>query len=107
MRSTKQAETSSTLPTTSEYPTHLHRAAWLTFRYSQDQSSEEFIGEWAEQRGIRDQLVIATKVSNLIGPVGPVLIQVQSTQQVLCVQRLGSSKRSSILETISSRCILA
>ncbi|KAF9012087.1 arylalcohol dehydrogenase [Hymenopellis radicata] len=28
----------------------------------QDQSSEEFIGEWAEKRGIRDQLVIATKV---------------------------------------------
>ncbi|KAK0190090.1 NADP-dependent oxidoreductase domain-containing protein [Armillaria mellea] len=27
----------------------------------QDQSSEEFIGEWAEKRGIRDQLVIATK----------------------------------------------
>ncbi|KAI9568585.1 NADP-dependent oxidoreductase domain-containing protein [Boletus coccyginus] len=29
----------------------------------QDQSSEEFIGEWAEARGIRDQLVIATKYS--------------------------------------------
>jgi aryl-alcohol dehydrogenase-like predicted oxidoreductase len=29
----------------------------------QDQSSEEVIGEWAEQRGIRDQLVIATKYS--------------------------------------------
>ncbi|KAG6376931.1 NADP-dependent oxidoreductase domain-containing protein [Boletus reticuloceps] len=29
----------------------------------QDQSSEEFIGEWAEERGIRDQLVIATKYS--------------------------------------------
>jgi aryl-alcohol dehydrogenase-like predicted oxidoreductase len=29
---------------------------------SQDGSSEEFIGEWAESRGIRDQLVIATKV---------------------------------------------
>ena len=29
---------------------------------SQDQSSEELIGEWAEQKGIRDQLVIATKV---------------------------------------------
>jgi aryl-alcohol dehydrogenase-like predicted oxidoreductase len=29
---------------------------------SQDGSSEEFIGEWAETRGIRDQLVIATKV---------------------------------------------
>ncbi|KAF9237344.1 NADP-dependent oxidoreductase domain-containing protein [Melanogaster broomeanus] len=27
----------------------------------QEQTSEQFIGEWAEQRGIRDQLVIATK----------------------------------------------
>ncbi|KAH7925891.1 Aldo/keto reductase [Leucogyrophana mollusca] len=27
----------------------------------QDQTSEQFIGEWAESRGIRDQLVIATK----------------------------------------------
>ena len=29
----------------------------------QDGSSEEFIGEWMEQRDIRDQMVIATKVS--------------------------------------------
>jgi aryl-alcohol dehydrogenase-like predicted oxidoreductase len=29
----------------------------------QDETSEEFIGEWAEKRGIRDQLVIATKFS--------------------------------------------
>ncbi|KAJ6461271.1 NADP-dependent oxidoreductase domain-containing protein [Mycena vitilis] len=29
----------------------------------QDESSESFIGEWAEQRNIRDQLVIATKYS--------------------------------------------
>ncbi|KAG1772398.1 NADP-dependent oxidoreductase domain-containing protein [Suillus occidentalis] len=29
----------------------------------QDESSEEIIGEWAEKRGIRDQLVIATKYS--------------------------------------------
>ncbi|KAI9440921.1 NADP-dependent oxidoreductase domain-containing protein [Lactarius indigo] len=29
----------------------------------QDESSEAFIGEWAEKRGIRDQLVIATKYS--------------------------------------------
>ncbi|KAF8895213.1 NADP-dependent oxidoreductase domain-containing protein [Infundibulicybe gibba] len=28
---------------------------------SQDESSEQFIGEWAEQHGIRDQLFIATK----------------------------------------------
>ncbi|TFK39066.1 Aldo/keto reductase [Crucibulum laeve] len=30
----------------------------------QDGTSEEFIGEWAEERGIRDQLFIATKYSN-------------------------------------------
>ncbi|KAJ7580137.1 NADP-dependent oxidoreductase domain-containing protein [Mycena floridula] len=29
----------------------------------QDGSSEEFVGEWAEARGVRDQLVIATKYS--------------------------------------------
>ncbi len=29
---------------------------------SQDETSEEFIGEWVEKRGIRDQVVIATKV---------------------------------------------
>lgn len=28
----------------------------------QDETSERFIGEWAEERGIRDQLFIATKV---------------------------------------------
>ena len=28
----------------------------------QDESSEKFIGEWMETRGIRDQMVIATKV---------------------------------------------
>lgn len=33
---------------------------------SQDETSEEFIGEWAETRGIRDQLVIATKVRSLV-----------------------------------------
>lgn len=33
------------------------------FVISQDGTSEEFIGEWAEARGVRDQLVIATKVS--------------------------------------------
>jgi len=30
----------------------------------QDESSETFIGEWMEKRGIRDQLVIATKYSS-------------------------------------------
>ncbi|EED79552.1 candidate aryl-alcohol dehydrogenase [Postia placenta Mad-698-R] len=31
----------------------------------QSGSSEEFIGEWAEARGIRDQLIIATKYTNM------------------------------------------
>ena len=35
----------------------------FTSTCSQDGSSEQFIGEWAEARGIRDQLIIATKVS--------------------------------------------
>ncbi|KAF9472241.1 Aldo/keto reductase [Pholiota conissans] len=34
----------------------------------QDGSSERFIGEWAEQRGIRDKLFIATKYSNNTHP---------------------------------------
>ena len=34
--------------------------------FSQDETSEMFIGEWAEARGIRDQLFIATKVGFLI-----------------------------------------
>ena len=32
------------------------------YMISQDETSKAFIGEWAEKRGIRDQLVIATKV---------------------------------------------
>lgn len=36
----------------------------------QDESSEEFIGEWMEQRGIRDQMVIATKVRAVYGTGG-------------------------------------
>ena len=35
---------------------------WFYYYPSQDETSEEFIGEWAETRGIRDQLFIATKV---------------------------------------------
>lgn len=36
----------------------------------QDESSEEFIGEWMEQRGVRDQMVIATKVRAVCSIVG-------------------------------------
>ena len=35
----------------------------LTIVLSQDETSEKLIGEWAEKRGIRDQLFIATKVN--------------------------------------------
>ena len=31
----------------------------------QDETSEQFIGEWMETRGVRDQMVIATKVGGL------------------------------------------
>ena len=33
----------------------------------QDETSEQFLGEWMEKRGIRDQMIIATKVSFLAG----------------------------------------
>ena len=33
-----------------------------TTRHSQDETSEMFIGEWMESRGIRNEMVIATKV---------------------------------------------
>ena len=36
----------------------------------QDESSEEFIGEWMEKRGIRDQIVLATKVRLMLPPRG-------------------------------------
>lgn len=32
---------------------------------SQDETSEQFIGEWMEKRGNRDQIVLATKASLL------------------------------------------
>ncbi|KAG7086810.1 hypothetical protein E1B28_002735 [Marasmius oreades] len=44
-------------------------------KYSQDESSEEFIGEWAEKREIRDQLFIATKYTTLFKKADPKIIQ--------------------------------
>ncbi|KAG7086805.1 hypothetical protein E1B28_002731 [Marasmius oreades] len=41
----------------------------------QDESSEEFIGEWAEKRGIRDQLFIATKYTTLFKKADPKVAQ--------------------------------
>ena len=52
--------TLSTLPMSSKY----HNDTFLSHSIimnSQDGSSERFIGEWAEERGIRDKLFIATK----------------------------------------------
>ena len=43
---------------------------------SQEETSEAFIGEWAEKRGIRDQLVIATKV--LLSRSSNVLVDVET-----------------------------
>ncbi|KAL0574612.1 putative aryl-alcohol dehydrogenase aad14 [Marasmius crinis-equi] len=41
----------------------------------QEESSEEFIGEWAEKRGIRDQLFIATKYTSLYKKSDPKVVQ--------------------------------
>ena len=51
----------------------------FTSTCSQDGSSERFIGEWAEARGIRDQLIIATKVSFVC------LVQLFNSQYFLSV----------------------
>ena len=53
--------TSSTPQMDSTYLYFTRRRLRLTL-YSQDETSEMFIGEWAEAKGIRDQLFIATKV---------------------------------------------
>ncbi|KAF9562674.1 Aldo/keto reductase [Agrocybe pediades] len=42
-----------------------------TANFYQEGSSEEFIGEWAETRGIRDRLFIATKYTNNAFPNSP------------------------------------
>ncbi|KAK7448825.1 putative aryl-alcohol dehydrogenase aad14 [Stygiomarasmius scandens] len=41
----------------------------------QQESSEQFIGEWAEKRGLRDQLFIATKYSSSWKAADPSVIQ--------------------------------
>ncbi|KAF9254076.1 YNL331Cp-like protein, partial [Marasmius fiardii PR-910] len=41
----------------------------------QDETSEQFIGEWAEKRGIRDQLFIATKYTTLFKKADPKIVQ--------------------------------
>ncbi|EXK27417.1 hypothetical protein FOXG_02647 [Fusarium oxysporum f. sp. lycopersici 4287] len=41
----------------------------------QDEQSEKWIGEWLAERGVRDQMVVATKFSNRISPNGARPIQ--------------------------------
>ena len=42
----------------------------LTAFHSQDEVSEMWIGEWMESRGVREQMVIATKVCSFAGYLG-------------------------------------
>ncbi|TEB37632.1 Aldo/keto reductase [Coprinellus micaceus] len=42
---------------------------------SQDETSEEFVGEWAEERGIRDQLFIVTKYTTNYKRLDPAITQ--------------------------------
>jgi hypothetical protein len=51
--------------TTSTRSLLIHRRDYLRDDYSQDETSEMFIGEWMEKRGNREQMVVATKVSAL------------------------------------------
>ncbi len=72
----------------------------------QDGTSEAFIGEWMEKRGIRDQMVVATKVR----PRLQVCRQCEqltacSTRRTQCAARTGrpSRRRCSMSGTASSR----
>ncbi|PBK87992.1 Aldo/keto reductase [Armillaria gallica] len=51
-----------------------------TANFYQDETPEEFLGEWAEKRGIRDQLVIATKYTSNCKR-GKTLLRRRSTTQ--------------------------
>ena len=64
--------------------------AFFCLFYSQDEASEEFIGEWTEKRGIRDQLIIATKVH-----IAPYLNLFRSshTNNLRSLQYTGNYKR--------------
>ena len=63
MRTMITVETSLILLTTSEFASRFERRHLTIYPLaSQDESSEQFVGEWAENRGIRDELFIATKV---------------------------------------------
>ena len=73
----------------------------------QDETSEQFIGEWMEARGIRDQMVIATKVCPdlwfYVGR-GAETIRVHSTLRTTSVDRMTSRKRRTTRATTSRRC---
>jgi aryl-alcohol dehydrogenase-like predicted oxidoreductase len=73
--------------------------------HSQDESSEEIIGEWAEKRGIRDQLVIATKVcySHQLHDVNLLELRIISTPSISNEVPM-KHKRLTTPETTSSRC---
>ena len=69
---------------------------------SQDETSEMFIGEWAEKRGIRDQLVIATKVCKYSAAMSALML-ILCTRSILMLISvlLPSTSRSTTLATVS------
>ena len=70
MRIMKLAATSSILRVTSTSACLLVDPTEAYILFSQEETSEKFIGEWMEARGIRDQMVIATKVRLVISILG-------------------------------------
>jgi len=67
----------------------------LSLLSDQDESSEEFIGEWAEKRGIRDQLVIATKAGILLSldVRASLILDTSSSQLIINVETTASLSR--------------
>ena len=81
----------------------------MIFIYSHDGASEQFIGECAEGRGIRDQLVIATKVILFFNAMVTILEKNAGmvSFSTLSTSRLGMImlfKKSSTLGTVQKPC---
>ena len=75
---------------------------------SQDGSSEMFIGEWMEVRGIREQIVVATKVGYLsqaaAGNFKSLLTLLMTSTPPIIGAAIMSPKRRISSELVSSHC---
>lgn len=103
-------ETSSTQRTTSKCK-HCSIGYYYSSISSQDETSEEFVGEWMNKRGIRDQIVIATKVdfsssilTSYVCIKRDLLGVLHSIRPTLKGDKTISRSRQTTLETTSKAC---